>query len=73
GLAMQPKPFAVGVRIEHRQADLNRAQYGDFAELFPPADYKLAVHLDGDLQGRTVYSFCMCPGGQVVAAASEPG
>ncbi len=73
GLAMQPKPFAVGVRIEHRQADLNRAQYGDFAELLPPADYKLAVHLDGDLQGRTVYSFCMCPGGQVVAAASEPG
>ena len=73
GLAMQPKPFAVGVRIEHRQADLNRAQYGDFAEFLPPADYKLAVHLSGALSGRTVYSFCMCPGGRVIAAASEPG
>ncbi len=78
GLAMQPKPFAVGVRAEHRQADLNRVQYGDFAAALdefgqpalPPADYKLAVHLPG---GRTVYSFCMCPGGQVVAAASEAG
>lgn len=78
GLAMQPKPFAVGVRAEHRQADLNRVQYGDFAAALdefgqpalPPADYKLAVHLHG---GRTVYSFCMCPGGQVVAAASEAG
>lgn len=74
GLAMQPKPFAVGVRIEHLQADLNRAQYGDFAHYvaagaLPPADYKLAVHL----AERTVYSFCMCPGGQVVGAASEPG
>ena len=53
GLAMQPKPFAVGVRAEHRQADLNRVQYGDFAAALdefgqpalPPADYKLAVHL----------------------------
>ena len=78
GLAMQPKPFAVGVRAEHRQADLNRVQYGDFAAALdefgqpalPPADYKLAVHFPG---GRTVYSFCMCPGGQVVAAASEAG
>lgn len=78
GLAMQPKPFAVGVRAEHRQADLNWVQYGDFAAVLddfgqpalPPADYKLAVHLPG---GRTVYSFCMCPGGQVVAAASEEG
>lgn len=77
-LAMQPKPFAVGVRAEHRQADLNRAQYGDFAAVLdeagqpalPAADYKLAVHLPG---GRAVYSFCMCPGGQVVAAASEAG
>lgn len=77
-LAMQAKPFAVGVRAEHRQADLNRVQYGDFAAVLdefgqpalPPADYKLAVHLPG---GRTVYSFCMCPGGQVVAAASEAG
>lgn len=71
-VAMTPKPFAVGVRIEHRQSALNRAQYGDFAAhpKLPPADYKLVHHLPN---GRTIYSFCMCPGGQVVAAASEPG
>lgn len=72
GVAIQPKPFAVGVRIEHPQAALNVAQYGDFANhpKLPPADYKLVRHLPN---GRTIYSFCMCPGGQVVAAASEEG
>lgn len=72
GVTVQPKPFAVGVRIEHLQSDLNVAQYGDFANhpKLPPADYKLVRHLPN---GRTAYSFCMCPGGQVVAAASEEG
>lgn len=72
GVALQAKPFAVGVRIEHLQAALNVAQYGDFANhpKLPPADYKLVQHLPN---GRTIYSFCMCPGGQVVAAASEAG
>lgn len=71
-IAVEPKPFAVGVRIEHLQSALNIAQYGDFANhpKLPPADYKLVQHLPG---GRTIYSFCMCPGGQVVAAASESG
>ena len=72
GVRMSPKPFAIGARIEHRQADINRAQYGRFAghPALGAADYKLAVHLPG---GRSVYTFCMCPGGVVVAAASEPG
>ena len=72
GAAMSRKPFAIGARIEHRQAWINRAQYGPAAEhpALGAADYKLAVHLPG---GRSVYTFCMCPGGQVVAAASEPG
>lgn len=72
GIAMQPKPFAVGARIEHLQSDIDRSQYGDFAghPKLPPADYKLVAHLPN---GRTAYSFCMCPGGKVVAAASELG
>ena len=72
GVRMSPKPFAIGARIEHRQSDINRAQYGQFAghPALDAADYKLAVHLPG---GRSVYTFCMCPGGQVVAAASEAG
>ena len=69
GVAMQPKPFAVGVRVEHPQAWLNRAQYGKNGTGLPPADYKLAAHTDS----RSVYTFCMCPGGEVVAAASEEG
>ena len=71
GIPMTAKPFAVGARIEHPQRLINTAQYGGFsgrAEL-PAADYKLAVHLPS---GRGVYTFCMCPGGYVVAAASEP-
>jgi len=72
GVRMSPKPFAIGARIEHRQADIDRAQYGKFAghPALGAADYKLAVHLPG---GRSVYTFCMCPGGVVVSAASEPG
>jgi len=71
GVAMQQKPFAVGVRIEHHQAMIDQAMYGDFAKqgILPPADYKLAVRT---ASGRGVYTFCMCPGGEVVAAASEP-
>lgn len=72
GLRMEQKPFSVGVRIEHRQKDINRAQYGKAAShpALGAADYKLAVHLPG---GRGVYTFCMCPGGEVVCAASEEG
>lgn len=72
GFTMQRKPFAVGVRIEHTQKAIDRAQYGSCAghPALGPADYKLAVHLE---DGRGVYTFCMCPGGEVVPAASEPG
>ena len=72
GATLSRKPFAIGARIEHRQKMINRAQYGAAAEhpALGAADYKLAVHLPG---GRSVYTFCMCPGGQVVAAASEDG
>jgi len=72
GAAMSRKPFAIGARIEHRQGWIDRAQYGAAAghPALGAADYKLAVHLPG---GRSVYTFCMCPGGQVVAAASEAG
>jgi len=64
------KPFSVGVRIEHPANLVNKAQYGTFAghPSLPAAYYKLAVHLKN---GRSVYTFCMCPGGYVVAAASE--
>ena len=72
GAALAQKPFSVGLRIEHRQEAINHAMYGDKADLglLPPADYKLAAHLPN---GRGVYTFCMCPGGFVVAAASEEG
>ena len=69
GVPMESKPFAMGVRIEQRQADINLAQYGMDDPALPPADYKLVRHLDKE----TVYTFCMCPGGYVVAAASEEG
>lgn len=66
------KPFAIGVRIEHPQEVINKAQYKEFAnhERLGAADYKLTYHAKN---GRSVYSFCMCPGGSVVAAASEEG
>lgn len=72
GLDIEQKPFSIGVRIEHLQSMVDAAQYGRYAgrpEL-GAADYKLAVHLPN---GRSAYTFCMCPGGQVVAAASEAG
>ena len=72
GIDMQQKPFSVGVRIEHRQEMINRSQYGKFAEnaLLGAAEYHLSCKLPS---GRGVYSFCMCPGGQVIAAASQEG
>ena len=69
GIPMERKPFAMGVRIEHPQAMVDEAQYGTGNLRLPPADYKLVRHLED----ATVYSFCMCPGGYVVAAASEEG
>ena len=69
GIAMERKPFAMGVRIEHKQSLIDRSQYGCENPALPPADYKLVQHLDDG----TVYTFCMCPGGYVVAAASEEG
>ena len=69
GICMEAKPFAIGVRIEHPQETVDMAQYGKCDPVLPPADYKLVKHLDEE----TVYTFCMCPGGYVVAAASEEG
>ena len=68
-IPMEPKAFAMGARIEHKQAMVNEAQYGENNPVLPPADYKLVQHLDE----KSVYTFCMCPGGYVVAAASEEG
>lgn len=72
GVPMEAKPFAVGVRIEHRQRDMDAAQYRQYAghPCLPASTYKLSCHTAA---GRGVFSFCVCPGGQVVAAASEPG
>ena len=72
GLSMIPKPFSVGMRIEHPQVLIDQVQYGAFAghPQLGPADYKLAYHAP---DGRSAYTFCMCPGGEVIAAASEPG
>lgn len=70
GLSMVPKSFAIGVRAEHLQSAISRAQFGDAAESLPAADYKLSCHLP---TGRSAFSFCVCPGGSVVAAASTPG
>ena len=69
GIPMEAKPFAMGVRIEHLQENIDKAQYGRHDPVLPPADYKLVKHLENE----TVYTFCMCPGGYVVAAASEEG
>ena len=69
GVQIQPKNFAIGTRIEHLQKDINRAQYGENVKLnLPVADYKLVYHAKN---GRTCYTFCMCPGGQVMASNSE--
>ncbi len=69
GAAMEPRDFAVGVRVEHLAQSISFAQYGDFAGLLPAADYKLVSHA----HERTVFTFCMCPGGVVIPAASERG
>lgn len=68
GVHMVRKPFSIGARIEHLQREINHSQYGRFADRLGAADYKLSVHLPS---GRSVYTFCMCPGGHVVASASE--
>ena len=70
GLPLQPKSFAIGVRIEHSQELISRAQFGPFWDRLPAADYKLSCHLPS---GRSAFTFCVCPGGQVVAAASDYG
>lgn len=72
GMKMEQKPFAVGARIEHKQSMINKAQYGDpeLAGILGPAEYRLTYTAKN---GRGVYTFCMCPGGQVVAASSEEG
>jgi len=68
---MEPKSFSVGVRIEHKQSMINESQYGNKTKLkLPPAEYKLVYHGDND---RTCYTFCMCPGGTVMASSSEKG
>ena len=70
GVPMERKPFSMGVRIEHKQTSIDHAQYGRERGALPPADYSLNVHLP---DGTSAYTFCMCPGGQVFAAASEAG
>ncbi len=77
GFRMEQKPFSIGVRIEHPQEMINKSQYGDpeLAEILGPADYKLSHRCgeEGPAAGRGVYTFCMCPGGQVVNASTEAG
>ncbi|MBE9179550.1 NAD(P)/FAD-dependent oxidoreductase [Oculatella sp. LEGE 06141] len=72
GVYIEAKPFSIGFRVEHPQTLIDRCRFGDYAghRLLGAADYKLVHHCQN---GRSVYSFCMCPGGLVVAAASEPG
>lgn len=70
GIIMTPKPFAVGVRVEHPQEMISKDQYGKMYDRLPPADYKLT---STGVEGRGVYSFCMCPGGYVVNSSSEKG
>ncbi len=70
GVNMEKKNFSVGVRIEHLQKDINKAQYGTDTKLkLPPAEYKLSYHSPN---GRSCYTFCMCPGGVVMASSSDP-
>lgn len=70
GVPLAQKNFAVGVRMEHLQSQLSFAQYGPDFEKLPPSDYKLSCHLPG---GRSLFSFCVCPGGEVVGATSAEG
>jgi uncharacterized FAD-dependent dehydrogenase len=71
-IPIESKPFSIGVRIEHPQSLIDTAQYGRFAShpQLGPADYKLVCHCPN---GRSAYTFCMCPGGEVIASSSEPG
>ncbi len=69
-LDLKQKPFAMGVRIEQSQEDINLSQYGKHDKELPSANYKLVEHLEN---GRSVFTFCMCPGGYVVASSSEEG
>jgi len=71
-IPIEPKPFSIGVRIEHPQGLINQAQYGKFADhpQLGSAEYKLVQHCEN---GRSAYTFCMCPGGEVIASSSEPG
>jgi len=75
GVVMEQKPFAVGFRVEHPQALINEIQYGKFAGMkgLPTADYRLAANFGKGEAHRGVYSFCMCPGGQVVPSPTQPG
>ena len=69
--SLSQKPFAMGVRIEQKQAEINKSQYGaEKIDGLPNADYKLVAHLPS---GRSIFTFCMCPGGQVVASSSDDG
>lgn len=68
GILIEDKAFSVGARIEHLREKINFAQYGNLSKKLPAADYKESVHLK---DGRGVYTFCMCPGGVVVASQSE--
>lgn len=72
GIEMTRKPFSIGVRIEHPQSVIDRAQWGDpdLARILGPAEYKLSYHIP---DGRGVYTFCMCPGGEVILASSGEG
>ncbi|MEG0597149.1 MAG: FAD-binding protein [Oscillospiraceae bacterium] len=70
GVPLEAKSFAIGVRAEHLQSEISRSQYGPDWQKLPPSDYKLACHLPN---GRSAFTFCVCPGGQIVAAASEMG
>ncbi len=70
GLKMEQKPYAIGIRVEHKREMIDKAMYGEAASKLPAADYKLTYHASN---GRPVFSFCMCPGGYVVNASSEDG
>ena len=70
GVPMERKPFSMGVRIEHPQIEVGKSRYGEVWEHLPPAEYRLNCHFP---DGSSAYTFCMCPGGYVVAAASETG
>ena len=69
-ITMSPKPFAIGLRVEHPQEMINKSQYGKFYDKLPPCSYKLTYTTK---ENRGVYSFCMCPGGYVVNSSSEKG